>query len=92
MPLPKDILEELAAKRRMERETAERDKRRALIICALLCLGWSALGCLLIMWAAHTTSALWGRVAFWAGLGLGYGGIIFTLMETYRRGERRGDW
>ena len=45
-----------------------------------------------ILWSAHTTSRLYGLMAFWGGLALGNGGMLFTLMAAYRRGEERGDW
>lgn len=92
MPLPPEILDELAAKRRAESGAAERDRRRALVTCAVLCLAWSLLGCTLIMGAAHTGDRLLGHVLFWGGVGLGNGGILYTILDAYRRGEQRGDW
>jgi hypothetical protein len=92
MPLPRDILEEMAVRRRAEHSRAERDKVRDLASTALRCLAWSAAGILSILWSAHTTDPLWGRVAFWAGCGGGNGAIVFELLNAYKRGERRGDW
>ncbi len=71
---------------------AERDKRRDFVRTALLCLVWSGLGIGCILWSAHTTNSIYGRIAFFAGLAIGNGGVIFTLLAAYRRGEERGDW
>ena len=92
MPLPKPLLEEMAVRRATENELAERDKLRDYILSALQCLGWCALGVFCILWSAHTTSMTWGRAAFYGGIGIGNGGILFTLLAAYRRGEQRGDW
>lgn len=92
MPLPRPLREEMAASRAREREVAERDKQRALGWAALQCVGWAALGVFLILWSAHTTDMTYGRVAFYGGIGAGNGGVLFTLLAAYRRGERRGDW
>ena len=92
MPLPEEILDELDARHRGERDQAERDKWRDLAWTGLQCLAWSFAGIALILWSAHTTSLAYGRMAFFAGVALGNGGIIFTLLAAHRRGERRGDW
>jgi hypothetical protein len=92
MPLPQAIRDELARKRAEEHERAEGDKRRALALAGLQCVAWSAIGIFSILWSAHTTSVTYGKVAFYGGIGLGNGGVMFTLLAAYRRGERRGDW
>ncbi len=92
MPLPRELLDDMAARRREEHVEAERDKFHDYLRSALICFFWSFLGCFLIMWSAHTSSLVYGRVAFFGGLALGNGGILFTLMGVYRRGEKRGDW
>ncbi|MDQ6831476.1 MAG: hypothetical protein M3081_21655 [Gemmatimonadota bacterium] len=92
MPLPRELLEEMAAKRRGEEVIADRDKTLDYVRTALACLAWSVFGVACILWSAHTTSMTYGRVAFFGGLGAGNAGIIFTLLAAYRRGEKRGDW
>lgn len=62
------------------------------VLTALACVGWAAAGIFLLMWSAHTTSIAYGRIAFFAGLAVGNGGISYTLIAAYARGERRGDW
>lgn len=92
MPLPRHITDDLAAKRLAESREAARDERRAMARTAFICLGWCALGLCLMAWSFHTDDEVLGRAAFWGSLGVGNGGIIFTLLGAYRRGEERGDW
>lgn len=92
MPLPSALLEELGEKRAAESREASRDQRRAMARTALLCVVWCVLGLALIGWALHTTDEALGKIAFWGGLTAGNGGMIFTLLSAYRRGEDRGDW
>ncbi|HEX3158423.1 MAG TPA: hypothetical protein VHQ45_07880 [Gemmatimonadaceae bacterium] len=92
MPPPRHIIEEMQLRRTREAEGADRDRRRALMVTALICVAWSALGLFLVGWSLHTTDTLMGELAFTSGVGLGNGGILFTLLDAYRRGERRGDW
>jgi hypothetical protein len=73
-------------------EGAGRDRLRAMLWTGLACVGWAALGLACLMWAAHTTDLQLGWIAVWLGLALGNGGILFTLLWAYARGERRGDW
>jgi hypothetical protein len=92
MPLPRELLDQMAAKRAHESVEADRDRRRDHVRTALQCLGWCALGVYCIGWALHTTDEGLGRIFLFLGLAIGNGGIIFTLLAAYRRGERRGDW
>jgi hypothetical protein len=86
------LREEMAARRAQEAVEARRDTLRDLALTALQCFLWSFAGIALIGWALHTTDVGYGRMAFWAGVAVGNGGIIFTLLAAYRRGEKRGDW
>ena len=92
MPLPAELLEEMSATRQAESDAADRDRLRDFVRSGLMCLGWSMLGIALILWSAHTLNSIYGWIAFFAGLGIGNGGILFTLIGAYRRGEKRGDW
>ena len=89
---PYALLEEMAARRRDEARAANRDRTRDFIRTGLECMGWCVLGLLGIGWALHTTDAELGRMAFWAGVGVGNGGWLFSVLGAWRRGERRGDW
>jgi hypothetical protein len=82
----------MAQRRSRENEAAERDKLRFMAVAAAWCVFWSAAGIVPILWSAHTTSMFYGRVAFYAGIGIGNGGILFTLLNAYRVGEKRGYW
>jgi hypothetical protein len=92
MPLPSHITTEIGRKRAREHLLANRDTRRALAFTALLCLVWTALGLALVLYSFHVQEPTMGRLAFWGGLGVGNGGVVFTILEAYRRGEKRGDW
>ena len=92
MPIPRDIMEQLVAKRAAEHSAAQRDKVRDLALTAVQCLVWGALGIFLILLGAHLTDHVYSRVTFFAGIAVGNGGILFALLAAYRRGERRGDW
>jgi hypothetical protein len=92
MPIPRVRAEQQAAERAAERERAQRDLLWAHVVTALLCVGWAGAGIFLLMWSAHTTSMAYGRIAFFGGLAVGNGGVLFTLIAAYARGEHRGDW
>ena len=92
MSTSRELLDAMAARDEAAQVEANRDRRRDLGLTALACLGWSALGIACILWSGHTTNYTYGTMAFYAGLGTGNGGIIFTLLGAYRRGEKRGDW
>lgn len=92
VPIARDLMEDMIAKRAAEAVEARRDTMRDLTRSALACLGWSLLGVACILWSAHTTDFLVGKAAFYGGIGIGFGGIMFTLLAAYRRGEKRGDW
>ena len=92
MPTRKELYEAMAHQRAEEAEEASSETVRDLAISAALCVGWAAIGIVCILWSAHTTSMFYGKVSFFSGIALGNGGVIFTLLGAYRRGEKRGDW
>jgi hypothetical protein len=62
-----------------------RTERREFLSALAAFLGFGSAGVLLIGWSFASTDPTWAPIAFWAGLGLGYGGILLTLAETLRR-------
>lgn len=92
VPSLRALREEMAARNRRLAEEADADKRRDAVLTAVRCLMWMVLGVACLLWSFHTTDQAYGRAAFYAGLGIGNGGIVFTLLGFYRRGEQRGDW
>jgi hypothetical protein len=92
MPIPIEIREELQRRRLAEHRAAERDKRWDYLRTALQCWGWCLAGIAMIAWSLHTTDERYARAVFWAGLGIGNAGMIFSILGLYRRGEARGDW
>lgn len=97
MPLPKDIQEELARKRRAEEYEAKGVTRRALVRAALMCVFWCGVGGVIMaygfhVWAVTARQSAIAYGAFYLGLIVGTGGPLFTLTSAYRRGVERGDW
>lgn len=91
MPLRRELLEEMGRRREAAEREAERAVRRELVRAGALCVGWMSLGLYLLGWSMHTVDEHYGRIAFYGGLLVGNGGILFTLLNCYRRLERRGD-
>jgi hypothetical protein len=92
MPLPQHIVDELGRKRAQEHEAASRDTRREIRRSAALVVLWSALGIAFVLTSFAVSDLTLGRILFWTGVGAGNGGMLFTLLAAYRRGEKRGDW
>jgi hypothetical protein len=91
MPSRKELLVEMARTRDAAERAAERAVRGALIRAGLLCIAWMLVGLYFLAWSMHTTNEHYGRVAFYGGLIVGNAGILYTLLNTYRRLEKRGD-
>ena len=83
---------EIAERHRELAVQADRDKWHDVLWTAVRCVLWMLLGAFPLAWSFHTTDPIYGRAAFTAGVGIANGGIIFTLLGLYRRGEQRGDW
>ena len=92
MPPLDDLIEATERRRAAGDLEAKRIMRRDLAWTALQCVCWVALGLGLIGWSLHTTDVTLGRAAFFAGLGFGNAGWLFSVLAAYVRGERRGDW
>ena len=79
-----------------EREAAEREAsavlRRDLLRSALQLIAWTFLGLSIMFWAFYVSDVVLGRAFLYGGMAVGYSGIFYTLFQTYRRGEKRGDW
>ena len=91
MPLPREILEQIGEQRLAAQLQADRDRRRLWLRTLILCVMWSLLGLSLIAWSLHTTDAFYGELAFWAGLGIGDGGTLLTLVSGWHTAERK-EW
>ena len=91
MPLHQELLEEMAHRRETAEREAQRAVRREMLRAGLLCVAWMLLGLYLLGWSVHTTDEQYGRMAFYGGLVVGNGGILYTLLSSYRRIEKRGD-
>ncbi len=87
-----ELLDEMADRRNREHAGAERDKRRAQARAAVECVFWLCAGLFCIGLGLHSTNAEFGKTFFYSGVIIGNGGIMFTLLAAYARGEARGDW
>jgi uncharacterized ion transporter superfamily protein YfcC len=92
MPLRKELLDRMGREREVTELEAERARRREMIRTGALCVAWMVVGLYLLGWSFHTTDGRYAWLAFYGGLIIGNAGIVFTLLEAYRRGEERGDW
>ena len=91
MSLRQQLLEEVGRQREVAEFEARRGVRRTLVRCGALSVGWMLLGLYLLGWSVHTTDEHYGRIAFYSGVIVGNAGILYTLLATYRRLEKRGD-
>ena len=92
MSPPRAILEDEPEPNAADTDDSDAERRRDFLRSAVACIAWAGCGMFGVAWSVHTTDVALGRAAFFAGLGVANGGVIFTLLAAYRRGERRGDW
>ena len=92
MPIKKELYEEMQVKREAEHYAAERDRRWSLVRSGLACLVWSFLGLVCYGFAFHTTDLSMAAIYRWGAYVITYGGVSYTLIRAYRKGEARGDW
>ncbi|HVT39343.1 MAG TPA: hypothetical protein VHE78_09880 [Gemmatimonadaceae bacterium] len=83
--------EERARDRLEAEQLATRDARRALFRVAAECWFWCLLGLACLAWSLHTGDQKSGWVAFWGGLVIGNGGLLFALTRHYNKAKERGD-
>jgi hypothetical protein len=92
MPVNKKLYEEMQARREAEHVAAERDRRWSMIRSGLMCLVWAFLGLVCYAFAFHTTDQTAAQIYRWGAYVITYGGVSYTLLRAYRKGEERGDW
>ena len=92
MPIPGADYEELVARNAAAADVSAHVRFRAMLRTLFWCWLWSGLGMFLVGWAFHTTNSYYGHIAFWLGLGVGNGGVLFTLVGAWRKAEARGDY
>jgi hypothetical protein len=51
---------------------------------------WLIAGLFLLFWSLHTTDSRYADLAFWGGIGLGDGGMLWTLVRARGEAERIG--
>lgn len=92
MPIKKELYEEMQARREAEHVAAERDRRWSMIRSGMMCLVWAFAGLVCYGFAFHTTDPALAEIFRWGAYVITYGGVSFTLLRAYRKGEARGDW
>ena len=83
--------EERARERLEADRLATRDARIALLRAAAECWFWCILGLACLAWSFHTGDKRSGLVAFWGGLVIGNGGLLFALIRHHNLAKERGD-
>lgn len=92
MPIPRETYDELIAKHERAHREAQRDTLWDFARTCLTMIFWVLSGWVFIAFALHTTNGALGWVLYWTGLCVWIPGVLFTLLNAYRRGEQRGDW
>ncbi len=90
MPLPREVLDRIGEERLAAQREADRNRRRLWLRTAVLCVVWPLVGLTLVAWSFHTTSSLQGQIAFWAGLAIGDGATLLTIVLAWARAARKG--
>jgi len=92
MPMPKQYRDELEEKHEQAEREARRATRSDLLRAFRDMVFWTVLGLIVFGFAFHVVDPDIGVALSWAARGIGFGGVAFSLLAAYRRGERRGDW
>lgn len=88
MTTRRELYEAMGARNAEAEREARRIDRRWMLRAGVACMLWCAAGLFIVGWAFHTTDARAGRVAFWAGLLVGNGGMLVTLLSALTRRGR----
>ena len=87
---PKPTLDERALElERLERETTHQ-KRALYLRYGGEYAFWFVIGLFLMFWSFHTTDTRYAGLAFWGGIGVGDGGMLFALIRARKEAERCG--
>jgi len=92
MPLPKAVYEEMIARHAEAARLASRIRFWAAVRTVAFCWCWALGGMVLLGLAFHTSNLILAHVAFWSGLTVGNGGVLFTLVAYWRAAASRGDY
>jgi hypothetical protein len=92
MPMPKRYRDELVESHERAHREARSETFRDLLRTAGHLAFWVACGLLCIGLALHSSDKGVGMIFWWGGHAVWLGGVSFSLLAAYRRGEHRGDW
>ncbi|MGH7711310.1 MAG: hypothetical protein ACREOG_08495 [Gemmatimonadaceae bacterium] len=92
MPVPERYYREQIERATEAERRATRDTRRSWARAIGEVWFWTLLGLVGLAFALHTDSVERGWMYWWAGAFVWVAGVSYSLISTYRRGLRRGDW
>ncbi len=87
MPTTDDDRVAQSLRRVAHEEESARGERRDVLLVLATCVLWAGLGLFLVMWSAHTSSVEHGRIALGAGVVIGNGGVVATLIYAWHRAQ-----
>ena len=86
----KQELERMGTERLASERESVRAARRAIWMALLACVASCAAGMGIMFFAFWTSDREMGVIFLWAGMLVGYGGMAWSLLSAYRRGEEQG--
>jgi hypothetical protein len=92
---PSDLVEEysrIGRERQAAERQATREARRQFVVTCLSMVAWCAAGLYVAHFAWRVTDYELGMGILYGGQAVTIGGIGWTLIRAYVRGEQRGDW
>jgi hypothetical protein len=92
MPLPKEYRDGLIERHEIDERAARRETWRDMLRTIGHLAFWVLCGLALFGFAFHTSDHSIGMIFWYAAHAVWIGGVTFSLLAAYRRGERRGDW
>ena len=84
--------ERIGREREQAGREADRVYRRELVrVCAQM-FGWTAAGVVIAAFAFRAHDRDPGMIFLYAGMVVNWGGVLWSIVAAYVRGEARGDW
>jgi hypothetical protein len=79
-----------------EREQASRESdriyRRELVRVCVQMFGWTVAGLCVAAFAFRAHDRATGMIFLYGGMVVNWGGVLWSIVSAYLRGEARGDW
>jgi hypothetical protein len=84
--------ERIGRERDQASREADRVYRRELVRVCLQMFGWTIAGLLIAAFAFRAHDRDIGMMFLWGGMVVNWGGVLWSIVTAYLRGEARGDW